>query len=79
MLYGTTTDFFSSGELHVLDLAGNILSTVAVGVAPGHLALDVRSATQVEERSIGTHHLYPTPADGQLYVPGVAGRGRMSV
>lgn len=69
VLYGTTTDFFSSGELHVLDYTGHVLGTVPVGVSPGRLALDVRSATGVEEaRGSSAIHLYPNPVTDEVFV-----------
>lgn len=68
VLYGTTTDFFSSGELHVMDLQGNVLSTVAVGVSPGHLALDERSATGVHELATASLTAFPSPAQDVVNV-----------
>lgn len=64
VMYGTTTDFFSTGEFHVLTYEGQILSSVAVGPNPGRLALDTRSSTGVSERSIATTTCYPNPTTG---------------
>jgi hypothetical protein len=60
VLYGTTIDVFFYRDLHELDLQGQVLSTVAVGVAPGNLALDVRSTTAIPERSQGAWAFTPT-------------------
>lgn len=68
VLYGTTTDFFSSGSLHVMDYEGSILSTVAVGVSPGKLALDVRSSTSINETSAGGLSVFPNPTEGAVTV-----------
>lgn len=62
VLYGTTTDFFSSGELHVMDLMGNVLSTTAVGVSPGRMALDLRNASTIDEEEGATLTAFPNPA-----------------
>ncbi|MBP7512983.1 MAG: T9SS type A sorting domain-containing protein [Flavobacteriales bacterium] len=68
VMYGTTTDFFSSGELHVMDYTGAILSTVAVGVSPGKLALDVRNSTAINEASAGAMSIFPNPTEGAVTV-----------
>ena len=62
VMYATTTDFFSSGALHVMAFDGTVLNSVPVGVSPGHLALDVRSSTQIRPLGNGTFALFPNPA-----------------
>lgn len=71
VLYATTTDFFSTGELHVLDLDGQVQSTVSVGVAPGNLALDVRSTTGFNEEAGLSMAAFPNPAVDVLNLTGV--------
>jgi hypothetical protein len=71
VLYATTTDFFSTGELHVLDLDGQVQSTVSVGVAPGNLALDVRSTTGLNEVAGLSMAAFPNPAVDVLNLTGV--------
>ncbi len=67
VMYGTTTDFFSTGELHVMDYAGQVISTVAVGVSPGRLALDVRSTTGINTQEKSGHLMaFPSPATDLL-------------
>lgn len=66
VMYGTTTDFFSTGYLHVMDHNGAVLSTVAVGVSPGKLALDVRSSTSVNEASADVMSVFPNPTEGAV-------------
>lgn len=70
LLYATTTDFLTSGELHVMDLEGTILSTVAVGVAPGNMALDIRLSTGVADMTQASWSLFPNPVVEQLTVSG---------
>ncbi|MCW5898101.1 MAG: T9SS type A sorting domain-containing protein [Flavobacteriales bacterium] len=72
VLYGTTTDFFSTGALHVMSLQGEVLSTVAVGVAPGNLALDIRQATSVPDRASAAPRVFPNPATDLVSVSGTA-------
>jgi hypothetical protein len=79
VLYATTTDFFSSGDLHVLDLEGHILSTIAVGVAPGNLALDIRNTTNVAEVESGTFSVYPNPANERITLRGELPEGNVLV
>lgn len=79
VLYATTTDFFSSGDLHVLNLEGQILSTIAVGVAPGNLALDIRSATGVADRTSSTFAVYPNPANERITLHGDLPEGNVLV
>jgi hypothetical protein len=70
VLYATTTDFLTTGELHVMDLEGAILSSVAVGVAPGNMALDIRLSTGVEDRGRSSWALFPNPVVERLTVSG---------
>ena len=68
VMYGTTTDFFSTGEFHVMDHTGTVLSTVEVGVSPGKLALDVRMSTGMEEGSTEVMAVFPNPAEEGITV-----------
>lgn len=79
VLYGTTTDYFSTGDLRVLSLSGQVQSTVAVGVAPGNLALDIRSTTAVAERSGVQLAVFPNPAQDQLTITGIATQGLLRI
>jgi outer membrane protein assembly factor BamB len=78
-LYATTTDFLSSGELHVMDHAGNVLSTVAVGVSPGNLALDVRSTTGISTSQRPAFVVAPNPAQDRLRISGMPTEGAVVV
>ncbi len=78
-LYATTTDYFSSGDLHVLNMNGQVISTVAVGVAPGNMALDIRSNTGIEEGSSVIYRVFPNPALGQLTLHGTLPTGSVRV
>jgi hypothetical protein len=79
VLYATTTDYFSMGDLHVLDLDGNILSTVAVGVAPGNMALDVRASTGITSATKATFGLYPNPAMERITFSGELPEGAVAI
>ncbi len=68
VLYGTTTDFVTSGTLHVMDLNGAVLSSVAVGVSPGKLALDLRSATGITEVEQAAATVFPVPATDRVTI-----------
>ncbi|MCB9184484.1 MAG: T9SS type A sorting domain-containing protein [Flavobacteriales bacterium] len=63
VLYATTTDFVSTGDFHVLALDGSVLSTVPAAVASGHLALDIRLSTGVEQLARPGMAVFPNPAD----------------
>jgi Secretion system C-terminal sorting domain len=63
LMYVTTTDFFSYGNLLVYDATGNLLHTVATGVSPGNIAMDVRSAVAIETVAAqNAMQVYPNPA-----------------
>jgi hypothetical protein len=79
VLYGTTTDYFSTGALHVLSLTGQVQGTVPVGVAPGNLALDIRSTTAVAERSGVQLAVFPNPAQDRLTISGTATQGQLRI
>lgn len=68
VLYATTTDFFSTGEFHVLDLEGQVLSTVPAAVSAGNMDLDVRLSTGVSVQRLPTIGAYPDPATDELFV-----------
>lgn len=68
VLYGTTTDFVSTGTLHVMTYGGTVLSSVPVSVSPGHLALDVRESTGIAEQRPAGAALFPNPATNDLTV-----------
>jgi len=70
VLYATTTDYFSTGDLHVLNLDGQIQSTVAVGVSPGNMALDVRSSTGIADNATAAFGVYPNPATDRIAFTG---------
>jgi hypothetical protein len=61
-MYATTTDFLTTGDLHVMGYDGVVLNTVAVGVAPGRLALDLRSTSGIGEANEVKGSVFPNPA-----------------
>ncbi len=62
IMYATTTDYLTTGDLHVMGYDGVVLNTVAVGVAPGRLALDLRSTSGIAEASEVKGSVFPNPA-----------------
>ena len=66
VMYGTTTDFFSTGDLHVIAYDGTIVSSAPVGVSPGRLALDVRASTGIAETAPAALRIHPNPAPRAL-------------
>src|SRR5690606_3825879 len=79
VFYATTTDFFSTGELHTMDLDGRVLGTVAVGVAPGNLALDIRMSTSIGERNSADLGIFPNPAVDAITVTGLPASGSVGL
>ena len=51
-----------------MEYKGNILSTVAVGVSPGRLALDTRSSVGIDDKFGVAIGLFPNPATGTLTI-----------
>jgi Secretion system C-terminal sorting domain len=68
VLYATTTDFFSTGEFHVLDLNGQVTSTVAAAVSCGNIALDIRTSTGIAPVAATRLALYPNPATEEVFI-----------
>ncbi|HQV51414.1 MAG: T9SS type A sorting domain-containing protein [Flavobacteriales bacterium] len=68
VLYATTTDFSSTGELLVLDLNGTILSSVPASVSCGNLAVDTRSTTGIGPIELPSFNLFPNPADDSITI-----------
>ncbi len=51
---------------------GSIGSTVAVGVSPGHLALDIRTSTGIPQLANNALFLAPNPTTEQLRIGGIS-------
>jgi len=69
VLYATTTDYVSTGDAYIMQYNGTMLDTFAVGVSPGNMALDVRTATSVtEQNSLSQIIFYPNPVVSELNV-----------
>jgi glutamine cyclotransferase len=66
-LIATETDFVSRGTAYILDYEGKIRKSFAVGVSPGSIALDIRSATGVHDNSDAMAiSVYPNPVSSEL-------------
>jgi hypothetical protein len=79
VLYATTTDFLTTGDLHVLDLQGQVQSTVAVGVAPGNMALDIRSSVGMAESLTTSFTVFPNPANERITLGGELPQGAVQL
>jgi len=69
VIYATTTDFVSTGTLHVLAHNGTELSNTIIGVSAGRLCLDVRTSTatpELAQQSALT--VFPVPASDRVTV-----------
>lgn len=73
VLYATTTDFFSTGEFHVLGMDGQVQSTVPAAVSAGNMVLDIRLSTSLPARSTQRISLYPEPSNGGGLLPHALG------
>lgn len=79
VMYVTTTDYVSAGDLHVMAHDGTVLNTVPVSVSPGRMALDVRTATAVQEPLGMDLRLFPNPAHEELFLRMPSAEGRRHV
>ncbi len=73
VLYATTTDFFSTGEFHVLDMEGQVISTVPAAISAGNMDLDLRMSTGVSVPRMPAVQVFPDPASEELFVTLPAG------
>jgi hypothetical protein len=66
-LYTSETDYFSFGKVHIFDTNNTELSNFNVGISPGTIVFDVRSAAGIPiiENKIS---VYPNPAEDILNV-----------
>lgn len=78
VLYATTTDFFSTGEFHVLNMDGMVLSTVPAAVSAGNIALDIRLSTGTLDLGAPRLAIYPNPTTNEVFLT-VPGGGRISL
>lgn len=72
VLYVTTTDYVSSGTLHVTAYDGTELSNVAIGVAAGKMALDLRLSTGIDHAIVPALAAFPNPSSEHITVTGAA-------
>lgn len=81
VIYATTTDYVSGGDLHVLAYDGTVLGTTAIGVSAGSLALDVRSTTGIASTVAPDLMIYPNPATAEVFVrlPGAGAATRITL
>jgi hypothetical protein len=66
--YASETDFFSFGNVHVFDAANTELASFNVGVSPGTIVFDVRSASAGLNDLASSISVYPNPTTDVLNV-----------
>lgn len=79
VIYGTSTDYVTEGFLHIMQYDGTVNNTIAVGVSPGNLALDVRTSTSIEESGDLALSVSPNPANDQIFIQGEEVFGNVTV
>ena len=69
LIYVGETDYTTNGRIFILDFTGATVDSFDVSVSPGNIALDIRSATGINEPSVsGKIFCYPNPAADHLNV-----------
>lgn len=67
-LYVSTTDFTSAGTLYATTYDGVVLSSVAIGISAGKMALDQRMSTGMVDEVLEGLTVYPNPATEEIFV-----------
>jgi len=68
-LYGTTTDYVSTGMAYVYNASRALVDSFAVGVSPGNIAFDVRKTTGIFNAEYSESiKVYPNPVSTELQV-----------
>lgn len=69
-IYLSATDFFSFGKIFLFDFYGNATDSFDVGITPGSIAMDVRTAVGENEFSgnAPAFSVYPNPNNGKFNV-----------
>lgn len=71
LIYTSTTDYFSYGNVTIYDLLGNVINTFDVSVSPGNFAFDVRLASGINNAIVNPVTVFPNPAINSLTVQNV--------
>ena len=69
LIYAGETDFLTTGKIFIYNLTGVVLDSFTVSVAPGNLALDIRSAAGIislkKEMNVS---IYPNPSINNIHI-----------
>jgi hypothetical protein len=69
LLYAGETDFVTWGKVFIYQLSGTAVDSFDVGVAPGHIAFDVRDASLVNENKAEDNlSIYPNPVTNKFQI-----------
>ena len=71
LLYASNTDFFSFGKVYIFDVNNNMINSFDVGVSPGTIAFDTRSAVGLDEGNLSLQ-LFPNPTNGKVQIEGIS-------
>ena len=70
--YASTTDFTTSGTVHVFDNANNAIHSFEAGVSPGTIVFDVRSTASLIENALELN-VFPSPASESISLGNFSG------
>lgn len=70
LIYAGETDYTSYGKIFVYDFTGATVDSFNVSIAPGNIAMDVRSTAGIHETTNSSNHLscYPNPANDRITI-----------
>ncbi|MCB0795692.1 MAG: hypothetical protein KDB88_13235, partial [Flavobacteriales bacterium] len=68
VVYVSSTDYISTGTLHIMTHDGIEIGSTTIGVAAGKMALDLRASSGIDEPGPVSVQLFPDPADEQLQI-----------
>jgi hypothetical protein len=70
--YASTTDYTTSGTVHVFDNANNVIHSFQAGVSPGTIVFDVRSTASLIENALELN-VFPNPASESISLGNYSG------
>ena len=69
LIYAGETDYVTFGKIFIYNLTGTLQDSFTVSVAPGNIALDVRSSAGINSLNNGMKvSVYPNPTTNNLHV-----------
>ena len=52
LLYASSTDYFSYGDIHIYDQNNVLIYSFSSGVSPGNIVFDVKNTTSIKDNSV---------------------------